>query len=321
MHCSLRFHQRAHFPHWFSLLATGLIAALINPVAKAQVAAPESQAVEERTKADKAQERVFSGPQPGERVQPFKVLHVRADETKELEIVKEVPDEHTTLICFVHKLSNDDRILYGLGLVDFYAARHTDLTSHYVLLSDDRPKMTNMLRAWTRGPLFTNSLLSLSDDGVEGPGAYGLNRKVAMTVVVAKGDRVVSNLVFNAPNNNDLQKIMAAVAKANGKPEPKLATVQQELRAERQRQVDKRIKASPVFKLAPNELLGRIMYGMVHARGNRSRNASRRSKQLLDWAGDSEERQSALKKYCKAVLDGNFKPDRYSLAAIKKIAE
>lgn len=269
---------------------------------------------------DAPQKRVFSGPQRGETIRPFRVLHVKGDQTKELEIVTK-EDDRVTLICFVHKLSNDDRILYGLGLVDFYTSRHKDLTSHYVLLSKDREKIMKMLRGWTRGSLFTKSLVSLSVDGEEGPGYYGLNRKVAMTVVVAKGNKVVDNLVFQAPNNRDLHRIMTSVARALGKPAPTLAGVQQELRAERQRQADKRIKASPVFKLAPNEQLGRIMYGLVNGRGNQSRNATRRSKQLSEWAGDDQQRQAELKKYCKAVLAGDFKLNRYSKEALENLAE
>lgn len=320
---SHRFHRRVLIRYWFALAAAGLIVAAapnVDPAARALATSPVAQADDEKPKAtDAVKERIFSGPQPGEEVKPFKVLQVKADQTNELEIVKET-DERTTLICFVHKLSNDDRILFGLGLVDFYASRHKELTSHFVLLSDDRPKMTAMLRGWARGSLFTKSLVSVSVDGVEGPGYYGLNRNVAMTVLVVKGNKVVKNLVFEAPNQRDLQTIMAAVAKALGKPEPTLAEVQQELRAERQRQADKRLKASPVFKLAPNEQLGRIMFGMVNARGNRTQNAQRRSQQLLDWAGDSKERKSALTKYCKAVLAGDFSLNQYSRAAIQKLA-
>ena len=80
--------------------------------------------------------------------------------------------------------------------------------------------MTKMLRGWARGGVFKKSVVSLSADGAEGPRCYGLNRNVAMTVVVAKGDTVVCNLVFKAVNAKDLEKIMAAVAKASGKSIP-----------------------------------------------------------------------------------------------------
>lgn len=99
-------------------------------------------------------------------------------------------------------------------------AKHKDVSSHFVLLSKEREKMTKMLRGWARGGVFKKSVVSLSADGAEGPRCYGLNRNVAMTVVVAKGDTVVCNLVFKAVNAKDLEKIMAAVAKASGKSIP-----------------------------------------------------------------------------------------------------
>ncbi|MFK7737306.1 MAG: hypothetical protein AB8B50_14830, partial [Pirellulaceae bacterium] len=241
--------------------------------------ADDSQA-DTSAKADS--ERVYSGLQPGEKSKPFEVLHIKDDELRKSEIV-EASEDGVTLVCFIHRLSTDDRILYGLGLVDFYAARHKDLSSHFVLLSDERNKIEKMLRAWNKGGLFKHSTVSLSVDGAEGPGYYGLNREVAMTVLVIKGNKVVENLVFNAPNYRDLESIMGVVATANGKPKPKLEDVQKELRAERQRQLEQRIKASPSFKLAPNEELGKIMYGLVNSRGNRAKNAQRRRQMLTDW--------------------------------------
>jgi acetyl esterase/lipase len=99
----------------------------------------------------KAPEQIFSGPQPGEKIKPFKVLHVKAEETKELEIAKvkkigepskagDIKNDNRTTLCFIHKLSNDDRILYGLGLVDFYLMKYKDVSSHFVLLSKERER-------------------------------------------------------------------------------------------------------------------------------------------------------------------------------------
>ena len=280
-----------------------------------------AQQVGEKTTGNKkaASEPLYSGLQAGEKVRSFKVLGFIDGNSKELEIVNK--KDSTTLLCFIHRLSTDDRILYGLGLVDFYAKRHKDLKSHFVLLSDEREKIEKMLTNWSKTSLFSNTLLSLSTDGSEGPGYYGLNRSVAMTVMVINRDKVVKNLVFNAPNNRDLESIMQAVAAAVNAPEPALAKIQQELMAERKREMEKRIKASSVYKLAPNDELGRIMFGIVNARGNRMMNAKRRSQQLTDWAGDSEERISTLKNYCEAVLSGDYPLNQYSRNALKKIAE
>lgn len=320
-----QFPQRTHILFGFVPAAILLIVCgvpKLDASAKTSAAPAADQANGQQQQAtDADQQRVFSGPQPGEEIKPFNVVRVKAGQSEELEIVKET-DDRITLICFVHQIGNDDRILFGMGLVDFYASRHKQLTSHIVLLSDDREKIISMLRGWERGPVFTKSLVSLSADGAEGPGFYGLNRNVSgMTVLVAKENKVVDNLVFQAPNNRDLQTIMTAVAKALGEPEPTLAEVQQELRAERQRRAEERIKASPIYKLAPSEEPGRIMFRIVNGRGNRSQIAQRGSQQLLDWAGDNKERKTELKKYCQAVLAGDFELDRYSREAIQKLAE
>lgn len=275
-------------------------------------------AADDQLKTD-AQTKVYSGPQKGEKTKPFKVLHVNNDEFQDATVLAQ-ESKGVDLVCFVHKLSNDDRILYGLGLVDFYAARHKKLTSNFVLLMEKNDKMSNMLRAWNKGNLFRNTRVSLSADGVEGPGFYGLNRNVAMTVLVIKDNAVVDNLVFNAPNYRDLESIMVSVANALGESKPTLAGVQQELKAQRQRELEKRIKASPSFKLAPHEDLGKIMYGLVNSRGNRAKNAERRTKMLLDWVGDSKQRRSQLAKYCQAILDGDFQLDQFARAALKKLA-
>lgn len=323
---SYRFHGLTRFRDYFVLATVGLMVGLVpsvDPATMALATPPAAQTEEEKVleveKTPKVKpNRIFSGPQPGEKIAPFKVLRIKGDKEDELEIVKK--SEGTTLICFVHKLSPDDRILYGLPLVDFYASKQKKLTSHYVLLSNDRQKMLKMLRAWSRGSLFKASEVSLSVDGVEGPGFYGLNRKIAMTVVIAKQGKVVKNMALAAPNGRDLESIMVAVAGALGKPKPTLAKVQKELRAERQKDLDKRMKASPVFKIAPNEELGRIMFGLVNGRGNPTLIAKRRSKRLLEWVRDDKERKSVLKKYCKAVLAGDFKLNQYSKAALQELA-
>ena len=62
------------------------------------------------------------------------------------------------------------------------------------------------------------------------------------------------------------------------------------------------------------------MFRMLRTEANRSENAKRRSKELLEWAGENKERQAALKKYCKAVLAGDIDTDQYSRNALEKLA-
>ena len=59
---------------------------------------------------------------------------------------------------------------------------------------------------------------------------------------------------------------------------------------------------------------------MVNGRGNQTLIAKRRSKQFRDWVGDDKQRESELKKYCQAVLAGEFKLNRYTKSALEELA-
>ena len=122
------------------LVLVGLVCALTQ-------FAPAGFADDPPREDEATQERIYSGLQRGETTQPFTVLHVKNDSLQEQELLGKV-DEDTTLLCFVHRLGNDDRVLFGLGLVDFYVAKNQNLASHFVLLSDERAKIETMLRAW-----------------------------------------------------------------------------------------------------------------------------------------------------------------------------
>ena len=54
------------------------------------------------------------------------------------------------------------------------------------------------------------SPIGISLDGKEGPGSYGLNREVMITVLVAKENKVTANFAILSPNETDAPKIKAA---------------------------------------------------------------------------------------------------------------
>ncbi|MCH7688790.1 MAG: hypothetical protein IH899_19265, partial [Planctomycetes bacterium] len=57
----------------------------------------------------------------------------------------------------------------------------------------------------------------VSVDGGEGPGAYGLNRKVTLTIVVAVDNKVTANFALVQPNvQADVPKVLKAVVKQIG---------------------------------------------------------------------------------------------------------
>ncbi len=168
--------------------------------------------------AAESRDEVFSGPQPGERTTPFTVFDATGPNTgEEVDLVAEYRGAPTTWV-FVHGF---ERSMFPLmRAVDQYAAEHADaLKSVFVFLTDDRlaserrlptiQRSTNMHSPWT-----------ISVDGLEGPGNYGLNRKCLLSIIVAKNDRVTANFALVQPGIADGDRVIAAMADAIGDGDP-----------------------------------------------------------------------------------------------------
>lgn len=265
-----------------------------------------------------AQEKQFSGPQVGESLSTFKVLEVvSAEQIKDVSLPQSTED--ATVLMFMHKLSEP-----AIGLmmtIEWFVAQHDEVHGHYVMLTDDREKSTAMARRWAARPFFSKSPMSISVDGAEGPGRYGLNRNVDMTVIVAKQNRVLHNFAIRGPNNTDAPDILAAVAKTIGKPAPKYETIRTEMRAERDRRRAKRMQETPLFKLAPNEALGKLMVSMINREQSTEEAVQEIGQAMKEWAGDDRDKQKMLTEYASKVLEGNFRLHRYAREALEEMAK
>jgi hypothetical protein len=163
---------------------------------------------------DEAKE--FSGPQKGEAVTSFNVRGVLGDKAgEEYDLVKLAKGQPLVLM-FVHEVN---RPSVGLArVVMTYAAslKEKGLHSGLIFLSADATETEE----WTKrasGALPQGVLIGISTDGIEGPGAYGLNRKVTVTVLVAKEDKVTTNFALIQPSvAADSPKIIEAIAAAAG---------------------------------------------------------------------------------------------------------
>lgn len=169
-----------------------------------------------------ADEPVFSGPQAGEKLTPFKVLIATgARMGQETDLVGEFAGAPTILV-FVHEITRPGAALMR-PLDAFQQKRAADgLKLGFVFLAKDRTEMEKRL------PLVANSLrlaapFTLSLDGAEGPGNYGLNRNVQVTALVAKGNVVTASFALVQPNETDAPKILAAVVKLIGGAVPRLS--------------------------------------------------------------------------------------------------
>lgn len=164
----------------------------------------------------RAEDPVFSGPQAGESLPPLQVIGLTGDwEGKSFDLVKEV-DGGPVLIVFFH-----ERTRPGFGLmraITNFASERTaqGMTVAVVFLTDDVTETTK----WAgnvRQHFVEKVIYSVSPDGPEGPGAYGLNRNVILTILVGDDGKVTKNFALVQPQlQADGPAILKAIAEVSG---------------------------------------------------------------------------------------------------------
>ena len=144
-------------------------------------------------------ETVFSGPQPGEKVSAFTAASLAGeDKGKEIDPVAVAGDQPQVLF-FQDESGVAIRGLFGVVRAIGNIDRKTDKDLHVacVFLSDDPDSITSRF-----GQVFPRlreqgiDVIAASKDGRDGPGAYGLNRTVAQTIILARNGKVTRNFVF-----------------------------------------------------------------------------------------------------------------------------
>ena len=171
-----------------------------------------------------ADEPLFSGPQVGERILPFKArIALGTLAGQELDIVKQAGGKPIVLL-FVHEFNRPSVGLTRI-VMNYAAKRSTDgLHAGVVCLSDDATETEKVLQRAAHA-LPTKIPLAVSLDGKEGPGAYGLNRNVTLTLLVAQDNKVTANFALVQPSvQADVPRIVKAIVDVlGGGPVPTLA--------------------------------------------------------------------------------------------------
>lgn len=238
-----------------------------------------------------AQDQVFSGPQPGEKLTPFPVLGVAGpDAGKEVTLLSKSTGA-PMLLVFVHEVTRPGFQLmrpldqYGLKLAkDGFA-------THFVWLAPDRTKAEEFLKRASKS-LNLRAPISIALEGVEGPGNYGLNRKMTLTILVAKDNKVVANFPIVQPNETDAPKVLAAMAKTVGQQPPSL----KELLG------DSGTAARPAAaKPNADPELQRLMRRMIN-KSNDEAAVGDIAREMVKWAGEDAKRKAQLKEYCKLIV-------------------
>ncbi|MFT7640766.1 MAG: hypothetical protein ACI9G1_002510, partial [Pirellulaceae bacterium] len=165
-------------------------------------------------------EAIFSGPQVGEKMAAFTMKGAIGDQVgQNIDLLKKADGQPTVLI-FVHKRT---RPAFGLTntVMKMVASRNHGkdkpvVTAGVCFLTDDATETETWMKRipnyFPKGATF-----GISNDGLEGLGAYGLNRNVTLTVLVAKDNKVTANFALVQPSmQSDGPKIFKAVIDALG---------------------------------------------------------------------------------------------------------
>ncbi len=168
-------------------------------------------------------EKIFSGPQPGEIATPFEVRSLSAKGPGEKrDPIKDAAGRPVVLV-FLHGLERS--MVPLMRVVDQYGAdQKARVNTEFIFLTDDPirgdrslPRVINSLK--------TRARAGYSVDGIEGPGNYGLNKDCLMTIVLARDRKVMANFALVQPGIADAPGVIAAMAKLAGDDKPPAAEV------------------------------------------------------------------------------------------------
>ncbi len=163
-------------------------------------------------------EKVFSGPQKGEKATPFEVRSLTVKGPGEKRDPIKAAAGRPMMLVFLHGLERS--MVPLMRVVDQYGAdQKAKLNTEFIFLIEDPirgdqslPRVINSLK--------TRARVGYSVDGIEGPGNYGLNKECLMTIVLAKEGKVTANFALVQPGIADAPGIIAAMARLAGDNNP-----------------------------------------------------------------------------------------------------
>ena len=201
-------------------------------------------------------ERVFSGPQIGEKIAPFKIRGVFGDDAgKDIDLIARAGGKPMMLI-FLHTFN--ESVFGMMRILTNYAEKRqkAELMTGVIWLSGDPNELEVKLKRAQRA-MPKNTPIGISPDGQEGPGAYGLNRKVSVTVIIAKDNKVAANFALIQPSiRADAVRILGELVKVTGGKAPTLAQLTKRNRRrqfavnELEKMLSKTAKAEDIVKSA-----------------------------------------------------------------------
>jgi hypothetical protein len=164
---------------------------------------------------------VFSGPQRGEKLADFKVVGVYDDQAGVTSSYWDQAGDKDTLLIFVHDITRPS-IAVMRTLSDFAGKHSQKIYTSVIFLGEDATALEEQLNR-ARHAMPRGIPIGMSADGAEGPGSYGLNRKVTLTILVSQGKKVTANFALVQPSvQADVPKVLKEVVAIVGGKVPSL---------------------------------------------------------------------------------------------------
>lgn len=209
-----------------TLLALSALAVPFNP-ALPQAHAQEPNAQEPNAQEQSQAEPIFSGPQVGEELPSFEIVGVFDDKAgKRFDPITAAQSKPVVLL-FVHQ-ANRPSIGMTRILMNYLSERKDQDVSHCIVWLTPDPTQAESDLKRMRHALPEKTMIGIYPDGVEGPGAYGLNRQVTLTILVGKENKVTANYALVQPSiQADLPKILTSIVDIAGGEVPDISKLQQ----------------------------------------------------------------------------------------------
>jgi hypothetical protein len=166
---------------------------------------------------------VFSGPQIGEKLPALNVTLAYGTEARQTIDLVERAAGRPSLLVIVNGSSRPAARLTR-ALMNFAEMHKENLFAGVAYLADDSSGAMKQLQdavSWWQ----VEPPVGVSVDGAEGPGSYGLNRNVNVTVLVASKGVVTRNFALIQPTETDAIKILSDVVALVGGRVPGIAEV------------------------------------------------------------------------------------------------
>ncbi len=203
---------------------------------------------------------VFSGPQVGEDLVPFKMIPPGAERgNEEIDLLANAGDKPVVVI-FLHEQTRPGFSL-GRAIINLVADRGPEKLVGSMVYLDDDPTAANTWLSNIKNYFPPKAIIGYSPDGKEGPGAYGLNRNVSVTVLIGVKKKVTANFALVQPSmQTDAPKIFKAIADVLG--EEEVPNVEDFSSMSRRRGSDERMKrdtndGDPVLQMQFKQLVNK----------------------------------------------------------------